>query len=119
MTTPTLSQLGEMTDDSANLVIEGRMERVLSFAYRGIHHVRKIKKQSATRWEVSMPDGISTFDFDTLTRLVIAAHKYAVRVSIHASGPRLVKIVLCARKRQGDIYERHPTIEEAIKTLTP
>lgn len=92
-----------------------RIESTVARAFRGLHHVRRIKRHSATFWEVNVFDGISTFDHDTLTRLVIAAHDYAVRVELSQSGPGQIKIHLHARKREGAMHERHPTIEQAIE----
>lgn len=58
---------------------------------------------------------LSTFDFDYLTRLVVLAHDHCIRVEIISSGPGLIGIVLHKRQgRIGDIWSRHPTIEDAV-----
>lgn len=97
-----------------------RMESVLSVAFRGIHHVPKITKYGDGNqfWAVNVRSGIATFDSDQLTRLVLAAHHFAVRVEIQSSGPGLVKLLLHTRKRDGNIYESHPTIQQAIEKLS-
>jgi len=56
----------------------------------------------------------ATFDFDGLTKAVILAHDRCIRFEICPSGPGMVKLVLFKRQRDGRMYERHPTIEEAI-----
>ncbi len=97
---------------------EERAELVLAFMYRGIHHAPEIKKEPAPypRWSLNHRGDLSTFDFDELTRLVIAAHHFCVRASIQHSGPRTIKIVLHPRKgRTGAMFERHPTLVEAIE----
>jgi len=99
-----------------------RIRNVLATTFRGIHHCGKIKKYDEgtvnEMWETNKYGGMTTYDFDELTRLVIAAHDECVRVEISHSGPGLVKIRLWARdNRDGKYYEKHPTIEEAIKAF--
>jgi hypothetical protein len=58
----------------------------------------------------------ATFDFDYLTRAVLMAHERCIRFSIEPSGPGMLKLILHKRhKREGSMYERHPTIEQAIE----
>ena len=102
--------------------VNERMERVLSVMFRGIHHCPEIHKYHVDtkheRWEVNTWNDLSTYDFDLLTRLVIAGHDECVRVTITNSGPRMVKIQLWPRfKREGSVTERHPTIDQAIASL--
>jgi len=100
-----------------SMTTEDRMEAVLAHAFRGIHHVRNIHKESASWWWVSVWDGLSTYDFDQLTRLVLAAHRYCVRVEIGASAPRRIKITLHTRNgRTGFMSHRHPAIYEVTKS---
>lgn len=99
---------------------EERAEVVLVCAFYGIHHAPYIKKTAGEfpRWEVNHSGDLSTFDFDTLTRLVVASHDQCIRASIQHSGPRMVKIVLHNRQgREGNMCHRHPTIEQAITNI--
>lgn len=97
-----------------------RMENVLRRTFRGMHHCPKIRKfnigSEFEHWEINPFGGLSTFDSDVLTRLVIMAHDECVRVEIDSSGPGRVKIRLHARKRRtgGPFFERHNTLETAI-----
>lgn len=60
----------------------------------------------------------ATFDFDYLTRAVIMAHDSCIRFSIEPSGPRMLQLWATRRTcREGDISERHPTLEAAIKRI--
>lgn len=95
---------------------EEAARRVLAHAYYGIHHVPYWDRRTA--WgdgvAVSVPVSLSTYDYNTLTRLVVAAHDECVRVEILPGGRGLLKIGLTMRKREGDITEKHPTMEDAI-----
>lgn len=56
---------------------------------------------------------LATYDRDGLTRLVIAAHDYCVRVEISPAMSYL-RIRVHPRSREKLIMSGHPTIEEAI-----
>lgn len=58
--------------------------------------------------------GLATFDMAGLTTLVIGAHDECIRVEIRPVNFRNVAICMWPRQREGDISERHPTIECAI-----
>lgn len=63
---------------------------------------------------------LSTFDFDYLTRLVVLAHDACVRLEIVSSRPGTVGLMLHKRScRSGNMFDRHPTIEEAIGSMRP
>jgi hypothetical protein len=93
-----------------------RAEDVMYAMFGEKHHHPRVKITPG-RLEFNTYGPISTYDFDHLTRLVIAAHDFCVRVSISQSGPKRIKIVLHDRKREGDVTEKHPTMEEAIETI--
>lgn len=98
-----------------------RAEEVLAFAFRGIHHVesRRIKRESPTQITYTHYGELSTYDWDQLTRLVVAAHALAVRVEISAASPRYVRLRLSEREREGDMTRRHPTLEEHAASMSP
>jgi hypothetical protein len=95
---------------------EERARAVLAHTFGGIHHVPFWNRRRP--WGrgvvVSVDSGIATFDGSTLTRLVVAAHDHCVRVTIMAGGPQMLKIGLTPRKREGDVYDGHPTMEVAL-----
>ena len=87
--------------------------------FLGCHHIpgtgRGIKEFGMGYCVNYRPGNLSTFDFDGLTRLVLMAHRDMIRVEICPSGPGMVKLAIWKRKkREGDQFERHPTIEQAI-----
>lgn len=58
---------------------------------------------------------LSTFDFDNLTALVLAAHQHAVRVALSGCGPRDMCLDLYPRTAADpdlplEIWDRHPTL---------
>lgn len=101
------------------LTTEHRLNKVVSFVWRGLHNAPKIKKEQCNTgcemWEINTRP-LASFDFDGLTRLVLAAHEYAVRVEVGPSGPGMVKVRLWPRVREGSWNERHPEISEVIET---
>ena len=61
-------------------------------------------------------DNLSTYDDDSLTRLVFMAHRDAYRLHIESAGNKM-KIVIYKRVRDPEerYYRRHPSIMEALK----
>lgn len=90
---------------------------LLCRVFRGRHHVPARIYTCGRGIKCNVRAGLSTVDFDYLTRLVVLAHDMCIRVEIVSSGPGRVGVVLHKRQRYGDIYERHPTIEDAIEKV--
>jgi len=61
---------------------------------------------------ISVPSGMSTFDWDRLTYLLLIAHRYRIRIEIGSSGPRAIKIIAHRRKAEGTLSVRHPGLED-------
>lgn len=99
--------------------VEAKCERVLAIAFRGIHHVPGWSKRDACGpdgIEVRVSHTLDTFDYDVLTRLVVAAHDECVRVEVCPS-MRDLKLYLHVRKREGSFSERHPDMETAVANV--
>lgn len=90
---------------------------MLCSLFHGAHHVfGSIKPHGSGIENNTRQSGFSTFDFAYLTRAVIMAHDRMIRFTIQPSGPGMLKLVLHKRhKREGQMHERHPTIEKAIE----
>jgi len=75
--------------------------------FSSTHHVEML-------WDLDL----ATYDFDALTQLVIRCHDACVRVSISPCNMRYLKIMFHPRVgREGLMYERHPTMEDAIQRV--
>ncbi len=92
---------------------EQRMEAVLERAFHGLHHVQQLKKQPRF-WECVANGGLATFDFNTLTLLVLAAHEHCVRVELSGKGRDILIRLHPRTGTNGRMPERHPSIEEAL-----
>lgn len=90
---------------------------LLGYAYRGLYHLSGVEKRdwnSEDRITVPIYGDLSTFDFDILTVLVFLAHSMAIRLEVQPAGPRMVRLLFSKRQRDGNIFDRHPTIREAL-----
>jgi len=107
-------------------VIEMAKEEAVEFfsiLYYGEHHIpakghcgaHGVKEFGYGSWFVNHRGDIATYDYDFLTRMVFLAHDKCYRASVQQAGPRTIKIVVFKRSgREGDMAERHPTIEQAL-----
>lgn len=101
-----------------------RVERILAFVYDGIYHIAREARHQRVEWdnewriEVVVHQGtfggLSTYDMDRLTRLLLVAHEERVRVTIEAAAPRYLRLVFHPRKESGRLYERHPSMSDVI-----
>jgi len=99
--------------------------------YQGFHHVPgefKRAGKASVSLEVNQLS-LATFDFNEMTRLVVLAHDKCIRFGVN--GPHMVEreydgnvyeqatmmIVVSKRKRGGSMFERHPTLDEAVAQI--
>lgn len=110
----------ERTAEAQREKSESRPGRLLCEVFGGAHHVQWPSfKWLKHGWSASYMfyGDCSTWDFNTLTRLVVAAHAHAVRVEIVNGGPRRLKLYLHPRTREGRSDQRHPTLADALIIL--
>lgn len=55
-----------------------------------------------------------SFDSNLLTKLVFLAHDRCLRVSVNPRSVYALNLLFHQRKRDGGLWERHPTIDQAL-----
>lgn len=100
---------------------EERAREVIQCAFGGEHHVRKLKWMLAkdailvsSFCEFAVPGYLSTWDYDELTKLVVAAHDQCVRAEVRPKGKDFL-VILSDRERQNADHpyvNAHPTLED-------
>lgn len=91
--------------------------KMLIGVMRGWHHCGNVRQFGLHGVQTALFP-MSTFDSNTLTRLVLAAHEECIRVEIRPGGPGRIMVCLCGRRqRDGQFHERHPTIETAVESF--
>ena len=91
--------------------------------YGGIHHLatttlRKMEWKAQDYIAMCVYGGLSTCDFDELTRLVILAHDRCIRVEVEAAAPKYLRLIFYKRRREPSAPARHhPTLEEAVTRI--
>ncbi len=90
--------------------------------FAGIYHmdVQALRRADWTHQDFIVVNigyqSMATFDDDKLTRLVFLAHHLAIRVSIKSEKRRIrsISLTFSQRERTGDLYFRHPTLDQAV-----
>lgn len=96
---------------------------ILGAAWQGIYHLEDTNHGvSRGKWrgdvvEVVFCQGLATYDFDWLTALVVLAHDSHTRLEIRPVNFHNVRLTFSQRKRSGDTFERHPTMESAMERV--
>ena len=117
-THPGCHQAGPVASGGENMTLKFSEEEATEFFaefYRGEHHFPSKIKKFGEGWAMSHFGAMATFDFDELSRLVFLAHDRCIRVQIEQGGPNRIRIAIWRRVREGDRYNRHPTLEQAIE----
>lgn len=102
-----------------------RIERVVDYAFGGLHHTRGLKRHKEGNgfewWEFTVSDGsMATEDADELTRLVIASLEYGVRAEVSGGGPYRIKVRLFPRnQRGGHLHERIRRVSDHLSVFAP
>lgn len=93
---------------------EKRFEFLANSVFGGLHNVRRLTHHHNYK-EIRLTNSLSTYDSNQLTRLVFAAHEFCLRVEIQPCTPRMIRILIHPRTREGSLMERHPTLSESVK----
>lgn len=103
-----------------NIMTDLTKDNALAFFsefYCGEHRMPREPKPYGRGWYINHDKGgMSTFDYDQLTKLVIMAHEKCIRVELIPIRNGIMKIAIWQRLRSGMMHERHPSIEQAIES---
>ena len=98
--------------------------QIVGIVWRGIYHLQQSSfLHERTNWAddqyiemVILDEGLATFDGARLTGLFILCHDRCVRLEINSASSRYIRLKFQRRHgRSGEIWARHPTMEDAIK----
>lgn len=92
---------------------------VISTLVVGLHHwdtnaLRRVDWSNKHYIEIVTNLPLATWDGDALTRLVFLAHDACLRVDVQPASPQYLRLLFHSRQRQGTLFQRHPTIEDAL-----
>lgn len=98
---------------------------LLGDLYRGIYHINgSALTHKRTNWahesriEIVLHGSMATFDGAELTRLVVLCHDRCIRCELCAASNGYLRLFFSKRKgREGNIYERHPTLETHVSGI--
>jgi hypothetical protein len=112
------------TIDNVSSASLDKFAQVVNYTFGGWHHVRNRKDHNGGKTvSFNIGNGIATYDFNELTKLVLVCHLHSIRAEIQQAGPHQLKIFLSARSPMVEgmkFWERHPTLEhlkEQIESL--
>lgn len=85
--------------------------------FGGVHHIPgcKVTPIGIGGFKVKVTAPMATYDNALLTKLVVMAHEESIRVEIAPERGQCFSINIFQRQRDGEYYERHPTMEDATK----
>lgn len=84
--------------------------------YNGEHHFPGELKQHGTGWAMHHRADLASWDYNSLTRLVVMAHDEFIRVSILPCRHDMVKVVIHPRAK-GWTHNDHPALDEHIQQI--
>jgi hypothetical protein len=98
-----------------------RVADFLGYLYAGIYHISSQVLHKRVDWsnkhwiEVTVSHhAMATFDYSYLTKAVLLAHHFCLRLAIEGAAPKYIRLVFHPRTREGDIGHSHPTLDEAV-----
>jgi len=95
--------------------------QILGIVFSGLYHImtklEKVNWSHESAIEIKFGYcGMSTFDFDRLSKLVILCHDACIRLEIQPHTFNSMRFWFHRRDgREGGISRRHPTIEQAVE----
>lgn len=91
---------------------------LLDELFQGLYHVerqaRRVDWTDTLCIQITLRTDLATWDFAQLTRLVFLCHDYCLRGELSAAAFNYIRLRFHRRERTGGIWQRHPTLEEAV-----
>jgi hypothetical protein len=97
---------------------------ILDEVFAGIYHIDRAVMKPGVQWdsdrliEIVIGYGLSTFDSNKLTHLVVMAHAHCVRLEISAATHGYLRLSFSSRSLSGSIMDRHPTLADHIESIS-
>jgi len=102
------------------LTLSEKSEWFVNRVFGGQHHCRKFEDNGNHFLVVPKSNySFATFDGDKLTKIVMMAHRLCLRAELTNHGMQGLKILLHNRKREADLYRRHPDVEDMVVAFPP
>jgi hypothetical protein len=91
--------------------------------FKGIYHLnltslRKVAWNNPYFIRVTINQGLATYDFDELTRIVVLSHDRKIRVSVEPLARSYLSLLFHKRiTREGSIMERMPFLDDHVAQI--
>lgn len=102
---------------------QAKVMDILGMAFGGIYNApiawSGVQWQSGWRG-IGVPvraNGLSTWDYQTLTRLVFLCHEARIRMDIDTHSFRHLSLRFDPRSHEGGVGSRHPSLDEAVSAF--
>lgn len=101
----------------------GNVANLLDKVFKGIYHLDMGKLEKVDwgdPYVVSVQlyyQNLATFDNDYLTRLVVLAHDYCLRLDISAATIKTLELMFHQRQPTGNVSQQMPTMEQHLAAI--
>lgn len=105
-----------MSEDLIELPFEEKIELFIDYVFGGRHHTRSVKFAEVCYFINSHHD-LTTWDQNTLTKIVVASHDLGLRVDAETDGMGGARLLIHNRKQREGLVEGHPTLEQHLQRI--
>lgn len=103
-------------DDLINLPFAEKIELFIDYVFGGRHHTRSVEFAEVCYF-IKFYQALTTWDGNTLTKIVVAAHDLGLRVDAEPNGMRGMRVMVHNRKQRNGLVEGHPTLEQHLQRI--
>lgn len=105
-----------MSKDLIELPFEEKIELFIDYVFGGRHHTRSVKFAEVCYF-IKFYQNLTTWDGNTLTKVVVAAHDLGLRVDAEPNGMLGMRLMIHNRKQRNGLVEGHPTLEQHLQRI--